>query len=51
MPREEIRRGRRGNGVGLLITLALHGGILAAVGVAHSTPAPPVIENRTFVSA
>jgi TonB family protein len=51
VPREEIRRGRRGNGVGLLITLALHGGVLAAVGVAHSTPAPPVIENRSFVAA
>jgi TonB family protein len=51
VPREEIRRGRRGNGVGLLITLALHGGVLAAVGVAHSTPAPAPTENRSFVAA
>jgi TonB family protein len=46
-----MRRGRRGNSAGLLITLALHAGVLAAVGVAHSTPSPPVIENRSFVSA
>lgn len=46
-----MRRGRRGNGVGMLITLALHGGVLAAVGVAHSTPAPAVVENRQFVAA
>lgn len=46
-----MRRGRRGNGVGMLITLALHGGVLAAVGVAHSSPAPEVAENRHFVAA
>ncbi|MES1205254.1 MAG: TonB family protein [Pseudomonadota bacterium] len=51
MPRNEIRRGRRGNGVGVLVTLALHGAILAAVGVAHSQPSPPIIEKREFVSA
>lgn len=51
MPRDDIRRGRRGNSMGLLITLALHGGVLAAVGVAHSSPAPPIIENRQFVAA
>lgn len=51
MPRDEIRRGRRGNGVGLVITLALHGAVLAAVGVAHSNPSPPATENRTFVVA
>lgn len=51
MPRDEIRRGRRGNGVGFLVTLALHGAVLAAVGVAHSQPTPAVIEKREFVSA
>ncbi|MES1164995.1 MAG: hypothetical protein ABUR63_04505, partial [Verrucomicrobiota bacterium] len=51
MPRDEIRRGRRGNGVGLLVTLALHGAVLVAVGVAHSQPSPPLIEKREFVSA
>jgi TonB family protein len=51
VPRGEIRRGRRGNSVGLLVTLALHGGVLVAVGVAHSQPAPPLIEKRDFVAA
>jgi TonB family protein len=49
--RAEIRRGRRGNGVGILVTVALHAGILIAVGVAHSQPAPPLIEKRDFVVA
>jgi TonB family protein len=49
--RDEIRRGRRGNSVGFLVTLALHGGVLAAVGVAHSQPAPPLIQKRDYVVA
>jgi len=48
---EEIRRGRRGNSIGLLVTLALHGAVLAAVGIAHSQPAPPLIQPRDFVRA
>jgi len=48
---EEIRRGRRGNSIGLLVTLALHGAVLAAVGIAHSQPAPPLIQPRDFVVA
>lgn len=51
MPRDEIRRGRRGNSVGILVTLALHGGVLAAVGFAHGQPAPPLIQQRDFVMA
>ncbi len=47
----EIRRGRRGNSVGILVTLALHGAVLAAVGIAHSQPAPPLIMQRDFVAA
>jgi len=48
---DEIRRGRKGNGVGILITVALHGGVLAAMGIAHSQPAPPLIQPRDFVMA
>jgi TonB family protein len=51
VPRDEIRRGRRGNGVGVLVSLALHGGILAAVGIAHSQPKAPLIVQRDFVMA
>ena len=51
MARGEIRHGRRGNSVGLLVTLALHGGVLAAVGIAHSQPTPPLIVQRDFVVA
>ncbi len=51
MARGEIRRGRRGNSVGFLVTLALHGGVLATVGIVHSQPAPALIEKREFVSA
>jgi len=51
VPRNEVRRGRRGNGVGLLVTLALHGAVLAAVGIAHGQPSPPLIMQRDFVTA
>lgn len=51
MARGEIRHGRRGNSIGFLVTLALHGGVLAAVGIAHSQPAPPLIMQRDFVVA
>lgn len=51
MERHEIRRGRRGNSVGILVTLALHGGVLAAVAVAHGKEQPPLIVQHDFVSA
>ncbi|MEO8212150.1 MAG: TonB family protein [Myxococcales bacterium] len=51
MPRDEFRRGRRGNSIGLLVTLALHGAVLAAVGIAHGQPTPPLIVQRDFVLA
>ena len=51
MERSEIRRGRRGNSVGLLVTLALHGAVLAAVTVAHGEEQPPLIVQRDFVVA
>ena len=51
MERSEIRRGRRGNSVGLLVTLALHGAVLAAVTVAHGEEQPPLIVQRDFVKA
>ena len=51
MAQDEFRFGRRGNLVGLLVTLALHGGVLAAVGLASARPAPPLIVERDFVSA
>jgi protein TonB len=49
--RSEIRRGRRGNGVGILVTLALHAGVLAAVAIAHGQEQPPLIQQRDFVRA
>ena len=51
MERSEIRRGRRGNGAGILVTLALHGAVLAAVAMAHGQEAPPLIVERNFVRA
>jgi TonB family protein len=51
MARGEIRRGRRGNSVGFLVTLALHGAVLATVGIVHSQPAPALMEKREFVTA
>jgi protein TonB len=44
-------RARRSNRVGLALTLVVHGGVIAAVGIAHSRPAPPPIDRRTIVSA
>jgi protein TonB len=49
--RGEIRRGRRGNSVGILVTLALHVGVIAAVAVAHGQEQPPLIVQRDFVRA
>lgn len=46
-----MRRAGRGDIAGFLVTLALHGAVLAAVGVAHSKPQAPVIEPRDFVMA
>jgi TonB family protein len=46
-----MRRARRGNFVGLLLTAALHVGILAAMGIAHSQPEPPLVVERDFVAA
>ncbi|HEY4184906.1 MAG TPA: TonB family protein [Polyangia bacterium] len=51
MERTEIRRGRRGNFVGLLVTIALHGGVLAAIALAHGQEQPPLIVQHDFVSA
>ena len=51
MERTEVRRGRRGNSVGILVTLALHGGVLAAVAVAHGKEQPPLIVEHDFVEA
>jgi TonB family protein len=48
---DDFRRGRRGNGVGLLVTLALHGAVLAVVGLASARPSPPLIVQRDFVTA
>ena len=46
-----MRRSRRGNGVGVIVTVVLHAAVLAAVGIAHSQPAPPLIVQRDFVTA
>jgi TonB family protein len=47
-----VRRVRRGTGIGLGLTLALHVGVLAAVGIAHSRPQPArVTTPRTYVAA
>ena len=51
MERTEIRRGRRGNSVGILVTLALHGAVLAAVAVAHGQEQPPLIVQHDYVMA
>jgi TonB family protein len=51
MPRNGTRRGSRRNLAGIVITLVLHGGVLAAVGVASSAPQTPIIEQRDFVVA
>jgi len=49
--RFEIRRGRRGNSAGILATIALHGGVLAAVALAHGKEQPPLIVQHDFVTA
>jgi protein TonB len=46
-----MRRGSRRSFSGLLITIALHGGILWAVKTAHSQPQEPLIVERNFVQA
>ncbi len=51
MPRDGQRRGSRRNFAGLLITLALHGGVLAAVATAHNKEEAPLIVSRDFVQA
>lgn len=51
MEKTEVRRARRGNSAGLLVTLALHGGVLAAVAVAHGKEEPPLIVQHDFVMA
>jgi TonB family protein len=51
MARHGIRRASGRSFSGLLITVALHGGILAAVAVANSKQAPPIIVQRDFVVA
>jgi TonB family protein len=49
--RFEIRRGRRGNSAGILATIALHGGVLAAVALAHGKEQPPLVVQHDYVSA
>ena len=49
--REGMRRGSRRSFSGLLITVALHAGILWAVKTAHSHPQEPLIGPRDFVKA
>jgi TonB family protein len=49
--RDEIRRGSRRSFAGLLITLALHGGVLAAVALAHNKGEAPLIVHHDFVQA
>jgi TonB family protein len=49
--REGIRRGPRRNFAGLIITLALHAGILLAVAKAHNQEETPLIVHHDFVEA
>jgi TonB family protein len=51
MARERIRRGSRRNFSGLLVTAALHAGVLLAVAAAHSRPEAPLLVPRDFVRA
>ena len=46
-----MRRGSRRSFSGLLITIALHGGIFWVVKTAHSQPQEPLIVPRDFVQA
>ncbi len=51
MPADVQRRGSRRNFAGLVVTLALHGGILAAVATAHNKDDAPLIVPHDFVRA
>lgn len=51
MARHGIRRASGRGFSGLLITLALHGALFAAIGLANSKEQEPVIEKRDFVVA
>jgi TonB family protein len=51
VPREGTRRGSRRNFAGLLVTIALHGGVLLAVAVAHNQPEAPLIMPHDFIQA
>lgn len=51
MARNDFRRGSRRSFAGLVITLALHGGVLAAVAAAHSKGEAPLIVHHDFVQA
>src|SRR5436309_9961734 len=51
MPSEQQRRGSRRNFAGMIITLALHGGVLVAVAAAHNKEEVPLIVSRDFVRA
>ena len=49
--RATVRRGSRRNFAGLLITIALHGGVLVAVAAAHNRQEAPLIVHHDFVEA
>jgi TonB family protein len=51
MARHGIRRASGRGFSGLLITLAIHGGLFAAIAVANNQEQPPLIEKRDFVMA
>ena len=51
MARHGIRHASGRNFSGLLITLALHGGLFAAIAVANSKEQPPLVISRDFVVA
>jgi TonB family protein len=51
MGRHGIRRASGRGFSGLVITLAIHGGLFAAIAVANNQEQPPLIEKRDFVMA
>ena len=51
MARQGIRRASSRGFSGLLITIAIHGGLFAAIAVANNQEQPPLIEKRDFVMA
>jgi protein TonB len=51
MPADGQRRGSRRNFAGLLVTLALHGVVLAAVALAHGQEQEPLLVPHDFVRA